>query len=146
PGVFKEIALSQLEAEVAHAVYRSIEFENVGPPPRRELFGKSFSESAGLLFARILKLQGQISTLDEAKWQADFKARCETLHAQLKPKWEVDWLTYCDGKRFFLDLHRRYRLKVKPKRFKLRVMERMERDNAEAWILIESILRDALKT
>jgi hypothetical protein len=44
-----------------------------------------------------------------------------------------------------LDLHKRFGIKVKPGRFKIRIMERMAEERADEWILIESILRSALE-
>lgn len=144
PGIFKGIALAQLEDTVADAVYKRFTFERLGPPPRRDLIGKSFSDSASWLFDRILKMQQQVSNLDRATWCASFESECQIEESTLRPKWEADWVTLCDGKRFFQELHRRYRVKIKPSKLKIRIMERMERDHADEWVLIESVLREAL--
>ena len=49
------------------------------------------------------------------------------------------------GKRFFRDLHSHFGVRVSLIRLKVRIMERLEREHADEWVLVESILRDALK-
>jgi hypothetical protein len=108
-GILKEIALSQLDDTIAEIIYKEQRvFESPGPPPRRELYGKSFSESATILFDRISVAQQQIGNLEGPKWRSDFESYCQEKRKELLPKWEADWVSLCDGKRFFRDLHSRY--------------------------------------
>jgi predicted ATPase len=145
-GIFREIALSQLNDRVAEIVYRRIALGNLGLPSNRDLLGKSFAESANVLFDRIDGVQRQISALKRADWCAEFEARCQAEVTALRPKWDADWVTLCDGKRFFRDLHSRYGVKVSLIRLKVRIMERLERARADEWVLAEGILKDMLKS
>jgi predicted ATPase len=144
-GIFHDIALSQLNDTIAEIVYKRLTFGNLGPPPHRDLFGKTFAESAAFLFSRLSIVQSQIANLRGAVWCAEFESRCEAEIAALRPKWEAEWVSLCDGKRFFRDLHSRFGVKVSPTKLKVRLMERLEREHADEWVLVESVLRDALK-
>jgi predicted ATPase len=144
-GILRGIALTQLNDTVALNIYNQFGFGNLGPPPQRDLYGKTFGESAGLLFGRISSVQNQISSLQAREWCAEFERLCHQELDMLRPKWEQGWVTLCDGKRFFRDLHSRFGIKVTPIKLKVRIMERLERERADEWVLVESILRDALK-
>jgi hypothetical protein len=144
-AICREIALTQLNDTVATIVYKQMGFGTLGPPAQKELFGKSFAESGVILFDRILKIQEQICNLTSAKWHTEFERRCEEEDAALRPQWDREWVSLCDGKRFFRDLYSRFGLRLPPVKLKVRIMERLERAHAEEWVLIESILRAALK-
>jgi hypothetical protein len=143
--ILRDISLAQLTDTVAKGIYSQIQFGELGPPQQKDLIGRSFDESSAILFARIAVVQGQICNVRESEWRAEFKARCETELALQHSKWESDWKTLCDGKRFFRDLHSKFGVKVSPIRLKIRIMERLERERGEEWVLVESFLRDALK-
>jgi predicted ATPase len=145
PAVFREIALSQLTDTIASIVFRRQVFASLGPPPQKELFGKSFAESAELLFNRISAVQGQICAMQRPSWSVDFQRACEIEQMQLRPKWEAQWITLCDGKRFFHDLQARYGVKVSPTKLKVRIMERLARERADEWVRVEGILKNALR-
>jgi predicted ATPase len=144
-GLFRSIALSQLDDTIAEIVYKRHVFGNLGPPPHKDLYGKSFAESAVLLFARVSEVQGQIGNLQGPVWCAEFERSCQQEASELRPKWDADWISLCDGKRFFRDLHSRFGVKVSPIKLKVRIMERLAREHADGWVLVESVLRDALK-
>jgi hypothetical protein len=144
-NTLREIALAQLKDTVAKIIYCEIQFGELGPPPQKDLIGKSFDESSAILFARVALVQGQICSLREPEWCAEFKARCEAELAVQRSKWESDWKSLCDGKRFFRDLHSKFGVKVSLIRLKVRIMERLERERGEEWVLVESFLREALK-
>jgi predicted ATPase len=144
-AIFKQIAFEQLQDTVVDTVYRRTPFENLGPPPRKELVGKSFSESAEHLFFRISRLQGQLSGLNPETWCDAFEKECQIELATRQAEWETDWVTLCDGKRFFQGLQAKYGIRIKPVKFKMRIMERLAQGKADEWVLVESILRDALK-
>lgn len=145
-GILQEIALSQLDDTIIETVYREQKvFENPGPPPRRDLHGKSFAEGAMLLFDRISAVQQKVCNLQGPSWRAQFESACQKKRTELLPKWEADWVSLCDGKRLFADLQSRYGVKVSPAKFKVRIMERLERDGADEWVLVDSLLREALK-
>lgn len=145
PGIFREIALSQLDDTIAEIVYKRQVFGNLGPPPHRDLFHKTFAENAALLFGRISSAQQQVCNLQPLEWCAEFERSCQDQLVILRPKWEEDWISLCDGKRFFLDLHSRFGVKVSPIKLKVRIMERLAREKSEQWLLVESFLKDALK-
>ena len=145
PGIFHEIAMSQLDDTVAEIVCKRHVFGSLGPPPHRDLFGKSFAESAALLFQRLSSVQQQICNLEGPTWCAEFERYCEGERRILLPKWEAEWISLCNGKRFFSDLHSRFGVKVSPIKLKVRIMERLAREHADEWVLVESVLREALK-
>jgi predicted ATPase len=143
--ILRDIALTQLNDTVAKIIYSRFPFGELGPPPQRELIGKSLEESSAILFARIAAVQGQISSLRQSEWCADFAARCEAELAVQRAKWDSEWTVLCDGKRFFRDLHSRFGVRVSLIRLKVRIMERLERERADEWVVLESFLREALK-
>jgi predicted ATPase len=145
PGIFREIAFSQLDDTIAEIVYKRHVFGTLGPPPHRDLVGKSFAQSAALLFGQLYLVQQQVCNLQAASWCADFERSCREELALWRPKWEADWITLCDGKRFFHDLQARFAVRVSPIKLKVRIMERLSHWHADEWILIESVLREALK-
>lgn len=145
PAVLRELALGQLNDTVAEIVAKRHDYGSLGPPPRRDLLGKSFAGSGAYLFDRISTVQQRINSLQRAAWCAQFERACQEELAKSRPKWEQEWISLCDGKRFFRDLHSRFRVKVSPIKLKVRIMERLTRDHADEWVLVESVLREALK-
>jgi hypothetical protein len=123
-SIFKEIAFSQLPDFVAQAVYSRLDYENPGLRPK-EISGKNFSEMSDVLFARIALMKSQMGRVVETDWKQAFVQACEQELHKMRAAWDGDWLIRCDGKRFFLDLHNRYRLNVSPLRFKKEVIETM---------------------
>jgi len=145
-ATLEKIALGQLNDTIAEIVYKEQRlFEIPGPPSRRELYGKSFAESASLLFDRVSRIQRQVGGLREPDWRAEFERKCQDKRAELLPRWQEDWVALCDGKRFFRDLHSQFGVRVAPARLKVRIMERLARDGAEEWVVVESFLKEALK-
>jgi predicted ATPase len=144
-SIFSEIALSQLNDTIAQNIFNRSEFRSLGPPPQRDLYGKTFVECGELLFRRISEAQSEICQLEGPAWCAEFERRCQGEIAVLRPRWEREWISLCDGKRFFRDLQIRFGVKVAPIKFKVRIMERLQREHSDEWVLVESILRDALK-
>ena len=112
----------------------------------KEIIGKSYDEMAGVLFARLGLLKNQISGLSEADWKEAFTSACVATSIERRSAWESDWLLLCDGKRFFRDLHQRYGVKVSPIKLKKMIVERMQREQTDAWVLVEKLLADGLKT
>ena len=99
-AIFREIAFQQLNDTVATIVYKHMG-SHPGPPSQKELFNKSFAESGAMLFDRINRIKQQICNLQAPEWRADFEGRCEQQLSTLRPKWDVEWVSLCDGKRFF---------------------------------------------
>jgi hypothetical protein len=143
-AVFKRIAVSQLQEAVATDVYNGMSYESPGLRPR-EIVGKSYSEMAEVLFSRLGVLKGQICGLAEADWKKTFSVECETEHHRRQVVWDSEWLTLCDGKRFFRDLHQLYGVKVSPIKLKKMIVERMQREQTDAWVLVEKLLIEGLK-
>src|ERR1700722_661098 len=144
-NIFQQMAMGQLNDTIAEIVYKQNQFGELGLPARKELYGKSFPESAALLFGRVATVQKQIFGLDNPTWCKQFEQSCEKERETLRPRWEAAWVSLCDGKRFFRDLQTRFKIRVTPARFKARITERLAREKSEQWVLVESVLRDALK-
>jgi hypothetical protein len=142
--IFRDIAIEQLREVVARSVYESMSYEHPGIRPR-EIRGKSYRDIGNVFFVRLQTMQGQLPELDDLQWCDDFVARCEAEHRQRLLTWETDWLTLCDGKRFFQDLHQRYGVKVSHLKLKKLIVERMERENSDSWVLVQQLLTDALR-
>jgi AAA15 family ATPase/GTPase len=133
-----------LQEVIAKEVYNQMNYENPGVRPR-ELVGKTFDEIAIILFSRLKTIQDQINGLEKETWEDSFKSKCNLEYTKQKDKWDSDWIAQCDGKRFFFDLHKQYELKVSPIKFKKKIIERMLREKSETWIVIENLLKDALR-
>jgi len=129
---------------VIERVYSQLGYENPGFRPK-EVVNKKFPEAASILFTRIAKIQSQLCVLSMADWCDEFSKKCGEEHAKELAIWEADWLTLCDGKRFFLDLHSQFDLRLSPQQFKKLIIEKMEREQSEGWVLVEKLLTDAIR-
>ena len=142
--IFKDIAMSQLREVVAAHVYSAKNYENPGLRPR-EISGKAYDEVAKVLYARLSVMQTQIGGLSEDSWCSKFNEECEAEEQARLGRWETDWELLCDGKRFFRDLHQRFKLKIATLRFKTMIVERMAREQTDSWIVMQKMLSDALR-
>ena len=86
-----------------------------------------------VLFSRVDVLKNQICGLTDTDWKSAFISKCKAEHASRLALWETDWLTQCDGKRFFRDLHQRFGVKVSPIKLKKLIVERMQREQTDSW-------------
>ena len=139
------LAFNQLQDFVSNDVYNKYFYENLGIRPK-ELVGKQFSEMSNILFGRINTLKKQIESLSEIDWKKEFIEKCEAEVSLRAGDWKPQWITLCDGKRFFSDLHQKYKLKMKPLKFKKMIIERMQHEKSEGWILIQSLLTEGLSS
>jgi hypothetical protein len=143
-SILKEIAMSQLSDFAALTVYSKLDYENPGLRPK-DVTGKNFLEMSAILFARIALMKSQMARIEESDWKPVFVQACEAELSRMRRTWDDDWLVLCDGKRFFLDLRNRYRVKGSPLRFKKAVMETMRATKSRGWVLIQQLLDEALK-
>lgn len=143
-GVFKRLAMSQLQEVVAQNVYSEMHYENLGLRSK-EIANKNYAEISDVLFNRIQVVQGQVNELRENEWKGDFVSRCRTEQLVQEAQWEAEWLTLCDGKKFFRDLHQEFGVKASPLKFKKMIVERMHNEKADAWVLVSQLLSEALK-
>lgn len=144
-GIFKEIAFEQLRELIADEVYRAMNYENFGLRPT-EVAGKDYADVAAVLFGRLETIQLQTMALTSDVWRREFVAKCESEHVKRQAQWEGAWQIVCDGKRFFRDLHKRFGVKLSPLKLKKLIVERMEREKADTWVLVQQLLIDALRT
>jgi len=141
--LLQELALSQLNEVVAKSVYNDFHYQNSGLRSS-EIKAMEFTTIANTLFNRIERIQEEVSDLKRANWTQDFVARCVTKRASKVADWQSDWIVLCDGKRFFLDLHKRYGIKVSPLKFKKMIAERMQREQTDNWTILDKLVGDAL--
>jgi hypothetical protein len=125
-------------------IYNLFLYENPGFRPK-DIANKTYGESAGLLFARLATLQSQLRSLNEKDWCDLFLNKCEAEETKERATWEAEWLNLCDGKRFFLDLHSHFDLKISPQKFKKLIIERMEKEQSEGWVVVEKLIADAIR-
>lgn len=142
-STFKTIAISQIPRVAIQRVYNRLEYENPGLRVK-EITNKSFQEAGAALFDRLEKIQSQLGQLSRNGWCEEFAKKCEEEKAKELAMWEGEWLTRCDGKRFFFDLHSQFELKVSPRQFKKLIIEKMEKEQSEGWVLIEKLLSDCI--
>lgn len=135
--------MSQIERIVIEAVYNEYGYENPGLRVK-EISNKPFEEAAAILFARVDKIQNQLCALEKKDWCAEFSKRCQQEHATQSAVWDAEWLTLCNGKQFFLDIHSQFDLNISPRQFKRLIIERMEREQSEGWVLLEKLLSDSI--
>ena len=96
------------------------------------------------------RFQSRHSACPECKrddWCGEFIAKCELEFSKEGPKWDAEWLELCDGKRFSNDLYSNPKIKmnIKPLKFKRFIIERMEREQRDGWVLVEKLISDALR-
>jgi hypothetical protein len=144
PEVFKRIAISQIPRQVVERIYNLYMYENPGVRPK-EITNKAYGDAGSVLFSRLEKLQVQIGSLREKEWCDDFVIKCEEEEKKERATWEAEWLVLCDGKRFLRDIHMEFGVKVSVQKFKKIIVERMERDQSEGWVLVEKLLSEAIR-
>ena len=94
-GILKDIAFTQLNDTATKNIYNRIGFGELGPPPQKDLIGKSFVENSAILFRRISVVQEQISKLQESTWRTEFEHLCEAEVMKLRQNWDAEWITVC---------------------------------------------------
>lgn len=119
-------------------------YENPGVRPK-EITNKAYSDAGSVLFSRLAKLQVQVGSLKEKEWCDDFVSKCEEEEKKERATWEAEWLVLCDGKRFLRDIHMEFGVKFSVQKFKKVIVERMERDQSEGWVLVEKLLSEAIR-
>jgi predicted ATPase len=142
-NLLKELAMSQIADLVAKEVYDKYSFENAGLRPY-EIQGKSFPETASLLFQRLSRIREQMVALDQATWEREFVRECENGQIRVAEIWEAKWRDNCDGKKLFTDLQRRLGIRMRLPRFKKRVILEMKNRSTENWRTMESLLKELL--
>jgi predicted ATPase/acetolactate synthase small subunit len=143
-ATFKAIAMSQIPKIVIERVYNRLAYENPGFRPK-DVANRTFPEAAGILFARLGTIQSQLCGLSAKDWCDEFSRKCEEESAKEGAIWEADWLALCDGKRFFLDIHSQFELRIGPQQFKKLIIEKMEKEQSEGWVLVEKLLSDSIR-
>jgi AAA domain, putative AbiEii toxin, Type IV TA system/AAA ATPase domain len=143
---FKELATSQLPAEIIRRVYESHKYDDPTFKPK-SVTGRDYSDAAQILFDRLAVIHTQLHDLSRDKWCAEFVTKCGIEFSKEKAKWDAEWLELCDGKRFFKDLYSNPKIKmnIKPLKFKRLIIERMEREQRDGWVLVEKLVSDALR-
>jgi hypothetical protein len=144
PEIFKRIAIAQIPRRVVEKTYNLYMYENPGLRPK-EITNKGYIDARSVLFSRLSKLQAQIGLLKEKEWCEDFVSKCEDEEKKERATWEAEWLVLCDGKRFLRDIHMEFGVKVSLQKFKKIIVERMERDQSEGWVLVEKLLLEAIR-
>ena len=146
-GVFEarvlELALVQLNEVIAKNVYNLLEPENPGLR-QSEITQKSYAEIADLLANRLTTIQISLQEFQPEAWKATFVARCAEKEAEMKERWQEEWMKLCDGKRLINDLYREYKVRKSKFDFKRRLATRMKAEQTEDWTLVKSKLRDAM--
>jgi predicted ATPase len=138
-----ELALSQLNENVAKLVYTTLEPDNPGIRPA-EIERKSFPEIAVILAERLLSIKAGLHTFDPQLWTTQFISICTSDHAKLEHQWKDDWLKLCSGKRLIDDIYQEYVIRISKFDFKRRLAKRMKLEQTEDWTLVKSKIRDAL--
>jgi hypothetical protein len=137
--LLRDLAFSQLDDAIAHAVYIQYAFEDPGIRAP-EIQGKKIEEIAEILFARLNRISQQTSAV-AADWKESFESECQKRKKDILSVWEVKWIELCDGKRLFRDLSRKLRFRTSSRRLKKRVIQEMARNQAETWRSMESLLK-----
>lgn len=140
-----ELAMGQLNDEVARQVYLTMEPENPGLRPS-EIERKSLIDIADVIVARLVKIQSIFRDFEPTAWSKDFVEKCDARHAELEEQWRNEWYKHCSGKRLIDDLYREYDIRVAKLDLKRRLAKRMKAEQTEDWTLVKSKLIDALRS
>lgn len=141
--LLRSLALSQLDELVAKETYQSYLFEGAGIRTT-EIRNKTFREMADIQFARFEKIKIQVCGL-EADWKDKFVADCQRAKTALENKWSTSWLTDCDGKRLFQDLHQRVQLQMSTAKFKARIMSELRSQGVPGWLDVHALISRLLQ-
>ena len=143
--VLKAIAMSQLKETTARIVYEGYGYENSGLRPKEITGQDTFEGMAKPLFNRLEVIATQVDGLSQTAWEEEFVKRCSAEEARHLEVWDSEWSSKCDGQRFFRDLYEKFEIKVSALKFKKIIVDAMGRQQTEAWLLVEQLLKDALK-
>lgn len=138
--LLQKLADKQLDALAARNVYSRYNFESPGIR-RQDIEGKGIDDIGLALATRLAKIKGQVESFVADEWLESFRRDCETEKAKLSSIWEVKRFDECDGKRLFNDLIREVSPKMKPRKFKRRVLQDMQLKGRENWTAIESLIK-----
>lgn len=138
-----ELALLQLNEVVAKQVYSSFEPENPGLRSS-EIGQKSYKAIGDLLAARLSTIRTSLESFAHTDWTDKFVSKCEAMDAELRQRWQEDWIRQCSGKRLIDDIYREYSVRRSKFDFKRRLARRMKAEQTEDWTLVRSKLRDAM--
>jgi predicted ATPase len=144
-ALFKELAMSQLPSEIVRRVYESLNYNDPTFKPK-SIAGKNYGDAALVLFEGLAAIQMQLREVNRDGWCAEFTTKCNLEFSKENQKWEAEWLSLCDGKRFFKDLysHPKIKIHIKSLKFKKLIIERMEREKRDGWMLVAKLISDAL--
>jgi len=142
--LLRDLAMKQLTDEVVRRVYTPLEPENCGLR-NKEITGKSFADSANLLFNRIEKTQKAVIALERDNWINNFLNQCKEIEKELREDWEKDWLKRCNAKRLFKDLQSHQKLKAPISSIKYEMMKEMKYARSGDWQIMENFLVDSIK-
>jgi hypothetical protein len=120
-----------------------LEPENPGLRPS-EIARKSYDDIGHILAGRLTEIRDVLQVFRPSDWITTFVSRCQAKDADLKQRWQEDWVKHCDGKRLIDDIYREYKVKRSKFEFKRRLAIRMKREQSEDWTLVKSKLRDAM--
>jgi hypothetical protein len=69
-------------------------------------------------------------------WVQTFVARCEAKDAELRQRWQEEWVRHCNGKRLIDDIYKDYKVKRSKFDFKRRLAGRMKSEQmaSSSWM------------
>ena len=140
----KELAMKQLNGVVVREVYAGLEPDNPGLRPSEVDTAASFQEIAKTLYDRLSAMRDQLGAINESDWTGKFIEQCQAKVDQLRPSWEDNWATECDGKRVLRDMHKAVDAKVSSVEFKRRIVTAMSARQTENWRVVDSYLSELL--
>lgn len=138
--LLKTLAMQQLDELTAKKVYASYAYETPGLRAS-EVAGKSTTEIADILSARLTHVVSQLGAIDEASWKSNFIQQCAKEKRELETLWEAKWKEDCDGKRLFRNLHKSLQFRVSLTKFKKTLMSEMRVATTDNWRIVESQLK-----
>jgi predicted ATPase len=139
----RDLALLQLNEVIAKEIYSALEPDNPGLRPS-EISQKSYRMIGDILAGRLTGIRDGLQAFRSGDWVATFVARCEARDADLRQRWQEDWIRQCSGKRLIDDIYKTYRVRRGKFDFKRRLAKRMRTEQSEDWTLVKSKLRDAM--
>jgi hypothetical protein len=82
----------------------------------------------------------RFDSLSQAIWLSSFGKLVEAKQAELKPQWEADWPTRCDGKRFFNDLYKNVKIRIPKAKLKRDLIRALRVKQKQPWVELRNIV------
>jgi predicted ATPase len=140
----KELAMRQLVPRIAREVYQAREPNNCGWRSADNAV-VNYDKCSAELATRIDSLREGLAAFSPERWMREFREGCERKDNEMRPLWESEWKTRCNGKQLFTDVFATWHFRVKQLTVKKAIVRRMRQEKASEWQMMREAIENLVK-